>query len=1210
MGIGASAGGLVALRKLFSEVPEDPGLAFVVVLHLSPEHESHMTELIQPHCPMPIQQVSETVTLEPNRIYVIPPNANLNTIDTHLRLSAFEAERGSRAPIDHFLRTLAETHAERAVGIVLTGMGSDGTLGLRHVREHGGLTIAQDPDEAEYDGMPRSAITAGVVDRVLPIAEMPEHIIRFAGTEPKVPAAEADEGEPTDILQEIFDHVRTITGRDFDAYKRSTILRRMRRRMQLHHIEAPSAYLKLLRQVPGEAEALADDLLITVTEFFRDPAAFECLEKEVIPRLFEGKGAEDEVRIWSVGCSTGEEAYSLAILLLEEAARRQEHPPAKVQIFASDLHDGVLKKAREGIYPESIHTSISPERLRRFFTHEDSNYRVRSFVRDVVVFTPHNLLRDPPFARLDLITSRNILMYFQRDAQRDVARIFHYALKPDGFLLVGSSETVEPSDLFKLENKEHCLHRRRDLHGRELHLPMPLFLQGKGRHALKGPGKDRAERSGGFGVLHEKMAERYAPPSILVNEHHEVVHYSAHAGRYLLIPGGEPTNNVYKLVQEPLGIELRATLYAARESGAGARSKPIQLEGQPYQIVLRVRPAEEPDLKGYFLVIFDQIEPPEAAGGPADQARADSAVRELETELDLTKKRLGTAIGEYEASREEMYASLEELQSSNEELRSTTEELETSKEELQSMNEELVTANQENRHRLDELSQLTADLQNFLAATDIPTLFLDRELRIVRYTPHVDRLFNVRRTDLGRPLADLSHRLGENALNGDARQVLERLVPMERELQSHQGRWYLTRVLPYRTVDDRINGVVMTFIDITERKASEEALRVSNAALASRTAEVEHRVRQLQKLTMEISQTEDRERRRMAEILHDDLQQQLASTKFHLTILNGRAKGDPAQQALIAKLDGMLKDAIQTSRDLSHDLSPATLYTGDMRQTFQTLAEKVKSRHGMTVHVAGDPVHVQSDALKAFLCKAGKELLFNAVKHAEVKAAKVRLRRFGRYVCLAIADRGRGFDPTAMAEHDGLGLLSIRERIELLGGRMKIRSRIGEGSRFLITVPDGENAVPARRTRHPRREVQSRPGTTAETVQTVSEGTIHVVIADDHEIVRQGLVGLLGREPDMQLVGEAANGREAVDLAYRMRPDVLIMDVSMPLINGIEATRQIKAHVPEARVIGLSMATDPDTAERMRQAGADAYLCKTDSAEELLAAIRGAAAAE
>jgi two-component system, chemotaxis family, CheB/CheR fusion protein len=838
VGIGASAGGLSAIKEFFKRVPTDSGLAFVVVVHLSPEHESHLADLLQTHVSMPVRQVSETMALEPNQVYVIPPGANLNAIDTHLRLSDLEESRRDRAPIDHFFRTLASTHDGHAVAVVLTGTGSDGTVGVREIKAKGGLTIVQDPNEAEYDGMPQSAIATGLIDLVLPLAEIPDAILRFALTEPNVPVFSDDERVDQDLehlLQKVFALLRTRTSRDFSRYKRNTVTRRIQRRMQMHQIEELHDYVERLRGDADEAHALADDLLITVTNFFRDAQVFTRVGTEVLSKLFEGKDASDVIRVWCVGCATGEEAYTLAILLMEEAERHDE--PPKIQIFASDLHDRSLKQARDGFYPSDIETDVSKERLERFFLKENGGYRIRKELREHVVFAPHNLLSDAPFSRIDLITCRNVLIYLQRDVQKDVAELFHYALKPNGYLLLGMSETLGTTDLFLMEHKPHCLYRRRS--GTALEPRLPIFPTHHRSTPRREQGDGRENEPAGFGTLHQRMVERYAPPSMLVNSDDRIVHLSEHAGRYLVHPGGEITASVYKLIRDELRIELRSLLHAARQSQKPIRSTPVSVEfdGETQPVVIDVRPAPEMAHEGFALVIFDERVDDDAAGcgvqlagngAPRSMSTDGDAniagATDLRAELDLTKQRLQAIIEKYETSQEEMKAYNEELQSAIEELRSTMEELETSKEELQSMNEELQTVNQENRHKVEELGQLSGDLQNLLTATDIATLFLDRSLRILRFTPRLSELFNIRTTDRGRPISDLTSDLGYEDLENDARSVLERLTTVERGVSDGSGRCYLTRVHPYRSSDDRIDGVVITFIDITSRKVAEFAL--------------------------------------------------------------------------------------------------------------------------------------------------------------------------------------------------------------------------------------------------------------------------------------------------------------------------------------------------------------------------------------------------
>lgn len=836
VGIGASAGGLAALKRLFELIPADSGLAFVVVVHLSPEHKSFLSDLLQPSVRFPVRQVTETTLLEVNNVYVIPPNANLSAIDTHLRLSRLEEARRERAPIDHFFRTLASTHDGHSVGVILTGTGSDGTLGLKEIKAKGGLILVQDPRDAEFDGMPQSAIATGLVDRILPIAEIPEALLRLTQVERRIALGEAgqDVTQPEfSILPKVLAILKARTDRDFSRYKPATIFRRIGRRMQLNYIEKFGQYLEKLRESQEETRALADDLLITVTSFFRDADVFHKLQKDILPHLFEGKGPADNIRVWSVGCATGEEAYSLAMILLEEAAR-WETPP-KIQIFASDMHRRSLDRAREGVYSGDIETDVSADRLKRFFQQENGGFRISKQVRDAVVFAPHNLLGDPPFSQLNLIACRNLLIYLDRSVQRDVIDLFHYALCPSGFLLLGSAETIDASELFRTEDKRMCVYQKRNVPAPEPRLPVFPFTSQRIQRRPD-PRSEEAAETIRYQSLHLDLLERYAPPSILIGPDNKLVHLSENAGRYLIHPGGETTLSAARLVRSELRLELQALLQTARDKKEPQDSKaiPVRFNGHSSPVVMHVRSARELDQEGFVLVIFEEHKPePEPVGvrSPHDSSpergHAEKRIAELEAELNISRQRLQSIIEEYETSREEMKASNEEMQSTNEELRSTMEELETSKEELQSINEELQTVNQENRHKVEELSQLSGDLQNLLSATDIATLFLDRDLRILRFTPKLADLFSVRVIDRGRPISDLTHRLGYEQLGEDAQAVLSHLIPIEQEIQDDSGRWYLTRLLPYRSTEDRIEGVVVTFTEITTRKLAEAGLRES-----------------------------------------------------------------------------------------------------------------------------------------------------------------------------------------------------------------------------------------------------------------------------------------------------------------------------------------------------------------------------------------------
>lgn len=618
VGIGASAGGLEALKNLLLALPNDNGFAFVIIVHLRAGQPSAMAEVLQPFSSMPVSQVTEDQEIEPNHIYVIPPGCNLSTIDSHLRLSKIEENHEGRAPIDHFFETLANTHGHRSVGIILSGTGADGSFGLRKIKEQGGLTIAQDPKEAQFDAMPQNAIATGQVDFVLPIRDMPWHILRFATTQPRVEIGEALEQSPAadqEILQNILAQVRSRTTMDFSKYKPSTVLRRIRRRMQLHQKEFLADYLEFLRSEPKEANALADEFLITVTQFFRDADVFDYLQKAVIPELFKAKTASDRIRVWSVGCATGEEAYSVAMLLLEQAGSQAEAP--HIEIFASDLHEPSLRRAREGLFPDTIEEAVSAERLRRFFVKDDNSYRIRQDVRERVVFASHNLLRDPPFSRIDMIICRNLLIYLQRELQSDVIELFHYALNPGGLLLLGPSESIDRAALFQVENKQVCLYRRRNVPAPDPRLP--VFPQTFRRAVPLEMTGLRAQPTGSYGALHQKMVERYAPPSLLVDQDFRIVHASEHAGRYLQVPGGELSASVFRLAREELRIELRAALHAAVEHGESNRSRPIliELDGKPKQVVFHVRPSKDPELSNLQLVIFDEYEASDAAPCPS-----------------------------------------------------------------------------------------------------------------------------------------------------------------------------------------------------------------------------------------------------------------------------------------------------------------------------------------------------------------------------------------------------------------------------------------------------------------------------------------------------------------------------------------------------------------------------------------------------------------
>lgn len=846
VGIGASAGGITALKEFFSRMPSDSGMAFVVILHLSPKHESNLAAILQKETTMSVIQVGETTKIKPNEVYVIPPNRNLAMMDGSIAATDFGEQKGSRVAIDLFFRTLANAYGKNSVCIVLSGTGSDGTIGLKRVKEGNGFAIVQDPGDAEYDGMPRSAIATNLVDWVLPVSEMPDRLLRFKDLADRLKLTDGDEGRShpdlkgIEALPEILTLLRIRTGHDFTNYKQATLLRRIARHLQIYELDNINDYITLLREKPEDLQSLLKNLLINVTNFFRDKDAFESLEKTVVPKLFEGKTGSDTVRVWSAGCASGEEAYSLAILLSEHASTLTD--PPKISIFGTDVDEDAIAEARDNRYPRAIEADVSPERLRRYFIQEKDHYVLRKELREMILFAPHNVLRDPPFSRLDLVACRNLLIYLNREAQDNLLRIFHFALRPEGYLFLGNSESAEgASSIFDPIDKKNRLYVRRS--AAPPHRIAPV-LPVKGDWNLKLPELTRPpdrERISSYGDIHYRLVEQYAPPSVLVNEDFEIVHLSESAGRYLRFSGGEPSNNILKAAHPDLLADLRAALYASQRERKTTEFKDIRMEtgGKSVSVNLVVRTVEVAETgRDFLLVIFDESsaipkkEPEEPTINLGKDEALQTMTRQIEEELRRTKDRLRTTIEQHETSIEELKASNEELQAINEELRSASEELETSKEELQSVNEELTTVNHELKDKIDELSRTNSDLQNLMSSTDIATIFLDRSLKIKRYTPSVERLFNLIPTDIGRPLEHLTHRLETQNLTVDAEVVLKKLAPVESEVNDKEGRTYIQRLLPYRTVEDKIEGVVVTFIDISDRKAVERDVEQKAEELA------------------------------------------------------------------------------------------------------------------------------------------------------------------------------------------------------------------------------------------------------------------------------------------------------------------------------------------------------------------------------------------
>jgi len=825
VGLGASAGALEALGVFFDAMPSDSGMAFVVIQHLDPSRKSLMAELLARHTAMNVLAAEDGAPARPDHVYVIPPATYLEIKKGTLCLSRPKNRHGARMPVDFFFRSLAEDRRRRAICVVLSGAGTDGTLGLRAVKEHGGLAVVQDPKEAGYDSMPRSALTTGAVDLVLPVKEIPQAIIRYCSQSyvhiPEESAAISEQADES--ISDIVNLLKSRTAHDFFPYKIGTIVRRIERRMAINYVDTFAEYLRNLTEDPSEIERLAKDLLINVTSFFRHPESFEVLAKQVLPDLVKRHGAARPFRVWVPGCSTGEEAYSIAMLLIEQISEIRSR--FELQVFATDVDEDAVKFGRGGVYPESIEADVSAERLGRFFTKEDHSYRVARQLRDCLVFAAHDLLTDSPFSRLDLISCRNLLIYLRPEVQERVLVLFHFAVLDQGILFLGPSETVgTASDRFVAEFKKERIFRRVG-RVRPGDVEFPIGL---GRGALAPatrPRRPTEHAPGNFADLaRQALLDTYAPAAVLMNQENRGLYYFGPTDRYLRIPPGEASQDVISMARDGLPSKLRVAIRKAIDDDApatfsGAR---VEREGETVRVTVRVEPV--PANGGTLLLVGFIDEPPiePLKDEERTERRDDASVAvHLERELEATRKELQATINELEIANEELTATNEEAMSMNEEFQSTNEELETSKEELQSLNEELTTLNAQLQETVEQQRETSNDLLNLLVSSDIATVFLDETFNIKRFTPAAKRLFNVITSDIGRPIVDLSRRFDDPGFLDDIKAVLSHLAPITREIRSDEGAWFNRRILPYRTEDNRIEGVVVTFNDISVLKTAE-----------------------------------------------------------------------------------------------------------------------------------------------------------------------------------------------------------------------------------------------------------------------------------------------------------------------------------------------------------------------------------------------------
>jgi two-component system CheB/CheR fusion protein len=835
VGVGASAGGLEAFSQLLEALPPNANVALIFVQHLSPQHESALPSLLAGRTTLPIVQVTEGLTIEPRHVYVIPPNVQMVIAHGALHLLPRPYDRSQFTPIDFFFQSLARWAQNRSIGVILSGTASDGTSGIRDIKAAGGITIAQTPQTAKYDGMPRSAIATGMIDLVLSPQEIAEQLSHIH-THPYIGDASRFESaiSPTDDqLGEIFAILRRVSGVDFRQYKTPTVKRRLVRRMALHRMTGVDAYIRHLREYSKEATALYQDLLIHVTRFFREPDSFAILADQVFPELVD-RDEEEPIRIWIPGCATGEESYSVAITLMEvlgdEASNR------RIQVFATDVSENAIEQARVGIYPLSIAADVSTERLKRFFTKADGGHKINKSLRDICVFARHDLTRDPPFSRLDLIVCRNVMIYLDAPLQRRLVSIFHYALKPRGFLMLGAAETAGVQHMFSIVDKRWRLYRKAVI---DTTIPVSFSVEKLPSLPATASGV-RPPAQTPVRPVHDEasrlLLQRYGPPSVVVDQNLQIVQFRGQTGHFLEAASGEPNLSVLKMAREGLLFPLRSAIQGARRRHRTVRRENISLHrnGDWHDVNIEVVPMG-PAAAGHLLVVFEEDEAPRARRDGAKKARrvgaalstrreSEARIAGLTKELAASREYMQSVIQELEAANEELQSANEEILSSNEELQSTNEELDTAKEELQSTNEELNTVNEELHSRNDELSRVNSDLLNLLTTVEVTILIVGNDMRIRRFTPTAERMLNLIPGDIGRPLGQINTNLVVGDLEALARETIDTFVPKELEVQDRGGKWYSLRLRPYRDVDNRIDGAVLTFIDIGASKLYQQQI--------------------------------------------------------------------------------------------------------------------------------------------------------------------------------------------------------------------------------------------------------------------------------------------------------------------------------------------------------------------------------------------------
>ncbi len=1330
VGVGASAGGLDALTRLIRALPEKSGLALVIVQHLDPHHESQLSRILAAQTTsLEVVDAAHGMQVEPDRAYVMQPNTNVAIADGVLSVTPRPDDRRPHYPIDHFLRSLAAVQGARAVGVVLSGTGSDGTIGLSEIKAAGGVTFAQDEQTAQHGGMPQSAIASGAVDLVLP----PEDIAARLMALPAHPYLRADEetGHPEEAnakaFQRVIETLRHTSGVDFSQYRDTTLKRRTARRMLLRGFRTPAEYVQFLERDGAEAEALYRDVLINVTSFFREPEMFEELKDRVFPEILKGQRSEP-IRVWVPGCSSGQEAYSIAIALLEFVAAANVR--RDIQIFATDLGDpAVLERARAGLYPESIESEVSPDRLRRFFTKEDRSYRIEKSVRDLCVFARQNIAVDPPFSKVDLVSCRNVLIYMSTALQERLIPVFHFALNPRGFLVLGVAETVGTSaDLFEQASRAHKIYRRLDGGRRpQLTFMADEWLAGVAVRPA-GPGR----RPPDFEREADRVAlARYAPPSVLVNADFNVLQFRGRTAPFLEAPAGQPTADVMRMAREGLFMELRSALVEAKASRLPVVREGLRVSdgGRDLEFAIRVLPVtagQSADL--CLLVLFETSDWPVFSPPVAltDLLPADRDIAWLRQELVSSKQYLQSTLDAHEAANQELRAAHEEVLSSNEELQSTNEELETAKEELQSTNEELTTVNEQFQKRNRDLDVLADDLSNFIASADVPMITVGRDLAIRRVTSAAQRAFNVLPADVGRPITNIKFALQFDDVGEVIESVVASVQPWEREIVDRAGRWWLLRVRPFQTSDNRIDGATLVAVDIDSIKRSRELIEsrdyalavvqtvreplvvldpdcriglaneaflrlfgenaervvgqllwetgggvwnepslrrllrsacegrqsvvnvevqcmvparglrilVLNARAITRAARPElvlvsiddvTEIRQAERLRIdaETLRLVDRRKDEFLGILAHELRNPLAPMRFALDAMR-LAEGNPADTVRARQvLERQTAHMVRIVDDLL-DVSRITQGKVELRRELLRLQDIVHAavelsrpaadaaRHVLTVSLPDEPVIVNGDAVR--LTQVLVNLLNNAIKftpeagHIWLIAEIVEHPEPPDQVRIRVRDTGIGIPPEMLdtifdmfMQGDrslerargglGVGLTLVRNLVALHGGTVNAASEGRDrGSEFSVLLPV-DAATPRA------------AGPNERLVEAATQRALRILVADDNEDGRRLLSLLLTGYGHTVIT--ANDGHQALAVAAEFHPDVAILDIGMPGLNGYEVATRLRALDPGSRpfLIALSGWGQAEDKEHAVDAGFDQHFTKPADLNALLKVI-------